>query len=117
MVARVHQFMCLKDNFGVLVHDPETRRTASIDAPDAKAILEALDERDWKLSDILVTHHHADHTQGIADLKAAFPAARVTGPAKEAGSPRRGSAAATSATPSSQTAALKPKVMGAACWP
>ncbi|MGE0699555.1 MAG: hydroxyacylglutathione hydrolase [Hyphomicrobiaceae bacterium] len=67
---QVHQFMCLKDNFGVLVHDPATGETASIDAPEAAPVRKALAEKGWKLSHILVTHHHADHTQGIAALKA-----------------------------------------------
>lgn len=84
MAHHIHQFICLKDNFGVLLHDPEQRRTASIDAPDAAPILRALDAQGWTLTDILVTHHHADHTQGIAGLKAAYPDARITGPAKEA---------------------------------
>jgi hydroxyacylglutathione hydrolase len=84
MPAHVHQFMCLTDNFGVLIHDPESRATAAIDAPDAAPILAALAERGWELTDILITHHHADHTQGIAGLKAQFPKARVVGPAKEA---------------------------------
>ena len=35
----IHQFACLSDNYGVLIHDPEAGVTASIDAPDAKAIL------------------------------------------------------------------------------
>ena len=83
MVAQVHQFMCLSDNYGVLLHDPETRRTATIDAPDAAPILSALDAKGWELTDILVTHHHADHTQGIAGLKARFSHARIVGPAKE----------------------------------
>jgi hydroxyacylglutathione hydrolase len=76
--------MCLKDNFGVLVHDPEKRRTASIDAPEAEPILAALAAKDWELTDILVTHHHHDHVGGIPGLKARFPRARVVGPAKEA---------------------------------
>ena len=84
MAARVHQFMCLSDNYGVLLHDPETRRTASIDAPEGGPILAALKGQNWQLTDILVTHHHADHTQGVPDLKAAFPDARVVGPAREA---------------------------------
>jgi len=84
MVAHVHQFMCLSDNYGVLLHDPDTRRTATIDAPDAAPILKALEERGWELTDILVTHHHADHTQGIAALKQAAPGVRIVGPAKEA---------------------------------
>ena len=85
MTAHIHQFMCLSDNFGVLLHDSETGATAAIDAPEAAPILAALEARDWRLTDILVTHHHADHTQGIAELRRRFPAARVVAPKKEAG--------------------------------
>lgn len=84
MTAHFHQFPCLSDNYGVLVHDSSTGATASIDAPDAEAVLAALDGQGWKLTDILVTHHHADHIQGIAGVKARFPRARVVAPAKEA---------------------------------
>jgi hydroxyacylglutathione hydrolase len=83
MAAHVHQFLCLKDNFGVLVHDPRARATASIDAPEAAPILAALAAKEWALTDILISHHHSDHVEGIAGLKARFPRARVTGPAKE----------------------------------
>ncbi|WP_036258932.1 hydroxyacylglutathione hydrolase [Methylocapsa aurea] len=84
MAVSIHQFLCLKDNFGVLVHDPRTGATAAIDAPEAAPILAALAAKDWELSDILITHHHADHVQGIAGLKRTFPHARVVGPRKEA---------------------------------
>ena len=84
MAAVVHQFTCLSDNFGLLIHDPVTMATASIDAPEAAPILKALDEKGWVLSDILVTHHHPDHVQGIGALKARFPNARVIGPRGEA---------------------------------
>ena len=84
MSAQVHQFGCLKDNYGLLLHDPATGSTAAIDAPEAGPILAALDAKGWRLTDILVTHHHADHTQGIPELKARFPEARVVAPAKEA---------------------------------
>ena len=83
-MLEIYQFLCLTDNFGVLVHDSETGATASIDAPEAKPILAALAEKGWQLTDIWVTHHHADHTQGIPALKAAFPHVRIVGPAKEA---------------------------------
>lgn len=79
---QIHQFMCLKDNFGVLVHDSKTGETASIDAPEAEPIRKALAEKGWKLTHILVTHHHADHTQGIAALKAET-GCRVIGPKAE----------------------------------
>ncbi|MGA7657867.1 MAG: MBL fold metallo-hydrolase, partial [Methylocella sp.] len=66
MAAHIHQFLCLKDNFGVLVHDPSTRATTAVDAPEAAPILAALAARKWELTDILITHHHYDHVQGIA---------------------------------------------------
>lgn len=82
MTAQTHLFLCLQDNYGVLLHDPETGATASIDAPDAGAIEAALAQTGWRLTDILVTHHHADHTQGIPELKAKYHC-RVTAPAGE----------------------------------
>ena len=84
MGAHVEQFTCLSDNFGVLVHDTTTGATAAIDAPEAGPILTALTARGWRLTDILITHKHADHIQGIAGLKAAFPQAKVTAPQAEA---------------------------------
>jgi hydroxyacylglutathione hydrolase len=69
MPAQTHLFLCLKDNYGVLLHDPAQGVTAAIDAPEAAPIEAALKATGWKLTDILVTHHHADHTQGIAELK------------------------------------------------
>jgi hydroxyacylglutathione hydrolase len=83
MPAETRLFRCLKDNFGVLVHDPSTGATASIDAPEAAPVEAALAATGWRLTDILVTHHHADHTGGIAELKARHHC-RVTAPRQEA---------------------------------
>ena len=69
MPAETKLFLCLKDNYGVLLHDPATGATAAIDAPEAPPIEKALAATGWKLTDILVTHHHGDHTAGIAELK------------------------------------------------
>ena len=83
MPAKTHLFRCLKDNFGVLLHDPASGATAAIDAPEAAPVEAALKATGWRLSDILVTHHHADHTGGIAELKARHRC-RVTAPRNEA---------------------------------
>jgi hydroxyacylglutathione hydrolase len=83
MAALTQLFLCLDDNFGVLVHDPATGATAAIDAPEAEPIEDALKATGWRLSDILVTHHHGDHTAGIAELKERHRC-RVVGPRNEA---------------------------------
>jgi hydroxyacylglutathione hydrolase len=81
MPAETRLFTCLSDNFGVLLHDTASGATASIDAPEAAAIEEALKQTGWKLTDILVTHHHHDHTGGIVELKKRHKC-RVVAPAK-----------------------------------
>jgi hydroxyacylglutathione hydrolase len=79
MAADIRVFTCLSDNFGYLVHDGETGATASIDAPEAGAILAALEHQGWKLTDILITHHHGDHVGGVAELKRRY-GCRVVAP-------------------------------------
>src|SRR6202142_3004856 len=83
MPAETRLFLCLKDNYGVLLHDPESGATASVDAPEAAPIEAALKATGWKLTDILVTHHHADHTDGIKALKEKYKC-RVVAPSAEA---------------------------------
>jgi hydroxyacylglutathione hydrolase len=80
---QIYQFPCLSDNFGVLIHDPGANVTASIDAPEAGQVMAALKEKGWKLTHILTTHHHADHTGGNAALKAAS-GCKIVGPRNEA---------------------------------
>jgi hydroxyacylglutathione hydrolase len=51
MPAQTRLFLCLKDNYGVLLHDAETGATAAIDAPEAAPIEAALKATGWRLSD------------------------------------------------------------------
>ena len=83
MPAETRLFLCRSDNYGVLVHDTGSGATAAIDAPETGPIEKALNETGWKLTDILVTHHHADHTDGIIALKKKYRC-RVVAPAAEA---------------------------------
>lgn len=81
MSLTVHQFACLSDNYGFLVRDDATGRTATIDTPDAEAILAELDRLGWTLDLILNTHWHPDHAGGNAAIKAAT-GATIIGPAE-----------------------------------
>ena len=71
MALHVHLFPCLNDNYGLLVRDAASGRVATIDTPDADAILSEIERLGWgRLDLILNTHWHADHTGGNAALKA-----------------------------------------------
>jgi len=78
----IDQFSCRQDNFGVILHDPLTGETASIDAPDGAVIARRLGEGGWRLTHILVTHHHPDHVEGIPALAEAW-SPDIIGPAAE----------------------------------
>lgn len=69
---------CRTDNYAFLVHDDRSGATALVDAPEAAPIAAALDERGWGLDEIWITHHHADHVDGVAALRDRF-GAKVTG--------------------------------------
>lgn len=83
MTAEIRVFTCLTDNFGYLIHDSATKATASIDAPEAGPIVKALEQEGWRLTDILITHHHADHVGGVAELKQRY-GCRVVAPQDKA---------------------------------
>ncbi|WP_430421208.1 hydroxyacylglutathione hydrolase [Phenylobacterium sp.] len=81
MPLTVHQFACLSDNYGFLIRDEATGRTACIDTPDAAAVLRELDDLGWELDFILNTHWHPDHAGGNADIKA-ITGCTIMGPAE-----------------------------------
>ena len=70
----IHLFSCL---------DAKSAVTASIDAPDAGQVRDALTVKGWKLTHILTTHHHGDHTGGNLELKAET-GCTIVGPRGEA---------------------------------
>lgn len=66
---------CLKDNFAYLLVDGD--RAVCIDPSEAAPIEAALAANKLTLGAIWATHHHWDHTGGIADLVAAHPGIEV----------------------------------------
>lgn len=70
-MLEIHQFPCLQDNYGFLLHDPASGETACIDTPDAEAYLREAGARGWQISHIWNTHWHPDHAGGNAAIKAA----------------------------------------------
>lgn len=83
MAIRVEQFMCRSDNFGVLLHEPQSGLSALVDAPEEAPILAAIERTGWKPDLLLITHHHADHVEANLALKQRF-GFEIVGPAAEA---------------------------------
>jgi len=72
---------CLKDNYAYIVSDAGQGVWAVVDPSESEPVIRALSER--KLTHILNTHHHPDHTGGNLALKARYEA-KVVGPEKDA---------------------------------
>jgi len=69
------------DNYAYLLHNHDTGQTALIDAPEAAPLIEALDKRGWGLDQIVITHHHFDHIEGLDALRGKYKAEVIGGAA------------------------------------
>ncbi|HEV2363177.1 MAG TPA: hydroxyacylglutathione hydrolase [Caulobacteraceae bacterium] len=81
MPLEVRQFPCLSDNYGFVIRDQASGKTACIDTPDAAAILAELEQAGWGLDFIFNTHWHPDHAGGNAEVISAT-GAKAVGPAE-----------------------------------
>lgn len=78
-MLEIHQFACLSDNYGFLLHDPDSGETAAIDTPDGAEYLRQAEAKGWRITQIWNTHWHPDHAGGNAAIVAAT-GATVTAP-------------------------------------
>lgn len=81
MAIEIVTVPCRTDNYAFLLH--ADGKTALVDAPEVAPIAAALDERNWGLDEIWITHHHADHVDGVEELRAEY-GATVTGAGADA---------------------------------
>ena len=82
-MLEIHQFPCLSDNYGFLLHDPASGETACIDTPDADEYLKRADAKGWRITQIWNTHWHPDHAGGNEAIKAAT-GCTITAPSGDA---------------------------------
>ncbi|WP_235962494.1 hydroxyacylglutathione hydrolase [Jannaschia marina] len=75
------RFPDLLDNYGYLFRAGD--RVVSVDAARAAPLLEAAEAQGWTITDILLTHHHPDHVDGVAGIVEAT-GAQVWGAAADA---------------------------------
>jgi len=74
---------CLQDNYAYLIRDEATGCVAIVDVPEDTALFEALEAEGWTPDLVLITHHHADHIQGLSGIKEHFDV-KVIGAAADA---------------------------------
>ncbi len=82
MTLEIDHLVCLKDNYVWLLREPATGAVAAVDPSEAKPVAAKLDSLGWKLTHILNTHHHWDHTGGNLELKEQSGAV-IVGPAAD----------------------------------
>lgn len=73
----------LGDNYVHVVHDPDSGETAAVDPAVADPVLAVTESRGWRVTHILNTHHHHDHTGGNRAIKERT-GARIIGNRKDA---------------------------------
>ena len=92
-MLHIHQFPCLSDNYGFLVHDSESGETATVDTPEAARILA---EAAAKQGHLVLAHVPMQalgkNDPGPMSLKTAMPASMLrlvncAGPAWDHGIP------------------------------
>ena len=75
------QIPAFTDNYFWLIHENNHHHSVVVDPGDSKPVLEVLNKNNLILTDILITHHHADHIGGINELKKIYPSVNIYGPA------------------------------------
>lgn len=64
----VEPIRTLKDNYVWAIVNHEQHNALIVDPGEAQPVLDFLDKNKLSLSAILITHHHWDHTNGIAQI-------------------------------------------------
>lgn len=68
----LHPIPAFSDNYIWCIYSTETRKAVVVDPGCAQSVQAYLQDQGLELDAILLTHHHADHTAGIEELRATY---------------------------------------------
>ncbi len=71
---RVERIPTLRDNYTYLVIDPASNEAAVIDAPEAAPVIARVAKLGVRVTKVMSTHHHLDHSGANPELAAHFRA-------------------------------------------
>ena len=70
-----------QDNYIWLIHNDQN--SVIVDPGDAGPVISALERKNLNLVAILITHHHADHIDGVIALQEKYPHIKIFAPQKD----------------------------------
>ena len=82
MTVSVEIINQLNDNYSYLISSNENNSSIIIDPAESDKILDVLKKKTLNLNYIFITHHHSDHTSGVASLVKAYPEVKVFSPSE-----------------------------------
>lgn len=80
-IPQIIPIPAFEDNYIWLIHNGT--HAVAVDPGDAKPVLQTLSDLNLQLTDILITHHHSDHIDGVDTLLAHYPDITVYAPKQE----------------------------------
>ena len=83
MALKVELVPVFNDNYSYLIVDENQKRAAVVDPGEAAPVMERASQLGVEIEQILITHHHGDHVDGVAEMAKAFGCS-VVGPSYEA---------------------------------
>ena len=72
MIETIHPIPAFNDNYIWALIDSDAGQVCVVDPGDATPVISYLEQNKLELSQILITHHHPDHTGGLPTLTERF---------------------------------------------
>ena len=67
----------LKDNYSYILYKKDNANATIIDPAESYNLIDYLNKNNLILQNILITHHHQDHTGGVEGLIKQFPSTKI----------------------------------------
>lgn len=77
MAIHIYPVKAFSDNYIWMLINENNKQVIVVDPGQAEPVIEYLQANDLDLTAIWITHHHRDHTGGVAELQQSYPMTHV----------------------------------------